>query len=61
MPHGRRAPLAGLLVGSLGITDALGQNLGVLVLQCVSMGSLPLGGVGVDVRQHPWKPPRGGA
>jgi len=31
MLHGRRAPLAGLLVSRLGIADALGQDLGVLV------------------------------
>lgn len=31
--HGRGTPLAGLVVGSLGLGDALGQDLSVLVLQ----------------------------
>jgi hypothetical protein len=35
--HGRGAPLAGLLVGSLGLGDALGEDLSVLVLSIVSI------------------------
>jgi hypothetical protein len=32
MPHGRSPPLTGLVVGSLGLADALGEDLSVLVL-----------------------------
>lgn len=40
MPHGRSPPLLGLLVGALGIGDALVEDLGVLVLfVCVSFTS----------------------
>lgn len=31
MPHGRSTPLAGLVVGGLGIADALGEDLSVLI------------------------------
>lgn len=36
MPHRRSPPLAGLIVSSLGLVDALGENLSVLVLPKVS-------------------------
>jgi hypothetical protein len=32
MPHGGRTPLAGLVVLLLGLVDALGEDLSVLVL-----------------------------
>jgi hypothetical protein len=32
MPHRGSAPLPGLVVGGLGLTNALGQDLGVLAL-----------------------------
>mgnify|MGYP004522049867 CR=1 FL=1 len=37
MAHGRGTPLAGLIVGSLGLGDALGQDLSVLVLHVISL------------------------
>jgi hypothetical protein len=37
VPHGRSPPLPGLIVSSLGLTKTLLEDLGVLVLPCISI------------------------
>jgi hypothetical protein len=60
MPHRRSPPLAGLVVSSLGLAKTLLEDLSVLVLPYNQYPGLRCG-VGVYVRQHPWRLPRGGA
>lgn len=60
MPHGRGPPLARLVVGALGLGDALGKDLSVLALPDVST-CIEWCIMLANVRQHPWKPQRGGA
>lgn len=62
VPHRRSPPLPGLIVSSLGLAKTLLEDLRVLVLPCISVRTyVKCGDEGVDVRQHPWKPPRDGA
>lgn len=54
MPHRGSPPLLGLVVGGLGLAEALVEDLGVLVLQHYSAHAHHLGYID-HLRQHPWR------
>jgi hypothetical protein len=58
-PHRRSPPLPGLVVSSLGLAKTLREDLRVVVLPIISIQNVCR--ESVDIRQHPWRLPRGGA